>query len=489
MKFMKRVAAVILGIILILGGIVLYNTSQFTSKQLAAEPAELISIDADAAAQRLSTALTFRTTSHMDASRVEAAEFTKFHNFLRRSFPLADAAFERETVATHSLLYKWNGTDDTLKPALLMGHMDAVPVEPGTEDKWTHDAFSGAIADGFIWGRGALDDKSTVVGLMEAAEALLAEGFTPKRTVYFAFGHDEEIGGRGAVATATLLKERGIELDYVLDEGGVLTQGMIPGVDAPVAMVATAEKGYLTLEIIAEVTGGHSSRPPKDMAVALVSEAIHKLVRNPMPAGIRGAMSDFFDYVGPEMPFLNRMAFANRWLFDPIIESRLVSNPTMAAMIRTTTAPTMFEAGIKDNVLPSRARGIVNFRLVPGETGEEVIERVRKLVAHPALTVNPLADTISDPSPVSDHSSPQFQRLMMTIRQVTPGAIVAPYLVIGGTDARHYVGLSPNVFRYNGITFQADDMSRVHGTNERIGVDNYARAIQFYAQLIRNTTQ
>jgi carboxypeptidase PM20D1 len=315
---------------------------------------------------------------------------------------------------------------------------------------------------------------------------LLWQGLQPTRTVYLAFGHDEEVGGQnGAVAIAALLQSRGTQLEYVLDEGGAIADGLVPGIPGTVALVGIAEKGFMSLELRVEMEGGHSSMPPRETAIGVLSVGIQRLERNQLPLAIAGATEYMFEYLGPEMPFAQKLAVANRWLFDPFLKRMFASSPEGASLLRTTTAPTIFEAGVKDNVLPSSASAVVNFRILPGETTESVIEHVRRTLDDPRIQIA-MSGFVSEPSPVSDIESESFADLSRTIRQVFPGTIVTPYLVMGGTDSRHYTGVADNVYRFGGTKVGRDDMSRVHGTDERIGVDAYADLVRFFVQLLRN---
>ena len=310
------------------------------------------------AAERLAGAIRLRTISPEDPAAFNATPFRDLHAYLRASFPRLHTELQREVVGEHSLLFTWQGSDPRLRPMLLAGHLDVVPVEDGTQNQWQQEPFSGLISDGFIWGRGAIDNKSTVIGTLEAVEMLLAEGVRPTRTVYLAFGHDEEVGGtHGAREIAALLKSRGVALDMVLDEGGVISDGVLPGVAAPVALVGVAEKGFVTIELSTRVTGRHSSMPPRQSAVGILSAAIAKLENHQMPARMEGATEQLFETIGPEFPAVHRAVFANLWLTRPVVLRTLEKTPSTNAMVRTTTAPTIFRAGTKDNRAPEPRQG------------------------------------------------------------------------------------------------------------------------------------
>jgi carboxypeptidase PM20D1 len=470
----------------LLAAVLVANTLRFTSRQVQVEPAPLVAVDRGAP-ERLAGAIRFRSVSYQEAARLDAGEFLGLHRYLEARFPRVHQALAHEVVATYSLLFTWKGRDEGASPVLLLSHLDVVPVESGSENSWTYPPFAGRIADGHVWGRGAMDDKVGVLGLLEAVETLLGAGFAPRRSVYLAFGHDEEVGGEhGAFAIAALLRDRKISPEFVLDEGLTVTEGIVPGVTPPVALVGIAEKGYLSVELVVQSEGGHSSTPPPETAVGILATAIHDLERRQLPTGIEGAARKLFDFIGPEMGLANRVALANLWLFGPLVERRLAAAPATNALIRTTTAPTIIEGSVKENVLPARARAVVNFRIRPGDSVQGVLDHVRAVVDDPRVAVTALQTTVSEPSPESSVTSEAFATIGRTIRQVFSGALVAPSLVLGATDSRHYASLTAEVYRFLPFRMRPEDIRRPHGIDERISVEDYARAVRFYAQLIRN---
>lgn len=484
----KILLVVVLLLILGLVGYLLYNTFTLKSKQLQVEALPAVNVDQTAAAQRLGQAVQFQTVSTARGAETKAEPFQKLHEFLKNSFPKVHTQLSKETVADYSLLYTWRGSDASLKPIVLMAHQDVVPVDEATLNQWTQAPFSGAVADGFVWGRGTLDDKASLLGIMESVEMLLNENFQPKRTVYLAFGHDEEIGGKnGALAIANLLKERGIQAEFILDEGGSITDKVIKGVDKPVAVVGIAEKGYMSLQLTVEDAGGHSSQPPRNTAIGILSKAVTRLEDNPFPGGIKGITGEMFTRLAPEMNFGNRIFLANMWLFRPLVERQLAAVPSSNATMRTTNAATMFNSGVKDNILPNKATAVVNFRILPGETTETVTEYVRQTIADERVKIAPYDDNFWNPSAVSNTDSVGFQQIEKTIRQTYPETIVTPFLVLGATDSRHFQPVSSNIFRFSPIKLTPDDLPTIHGINERIGVENYAGSIGFYYNLIKNS--
>jgi carboxypeptidase PM20D1 len=467
--------------------VMLVRTALFASKQPPILPAQPIQLDAVQASGRLAGAIRIQTVSFQDETQINHQAFLDIHEYLSQAFPRVHGTLTREIVGKYSLLYTWTGTNKELKPVLLLGHLDVVPVEPVTETDWPYPPFGGHIADGYIWGRGAMDMKVAVTGILEAVELLLAEGYVPHRTVYLAFGHDEELEGEaGAVPMAALLESRGVKPEYILDEGLVITDGILPGASAPVALVGIAERGYLSLELSSRCAPGHSYAPPPQTCIGIISAAIHNLERHPIKASLNGPTALMFDYVGPEMSLPNRLVFANLWLFRGLVEKRLASSPATNAAIRTTGAATIIHGGIKENVLPASATATINFRIRPGDSVANVVDHVRRVIADPRVTITPLPLS-REPSPVTAADSSSFQLVASAIRQVFPETVVAPSLVTAATDARHYTGLTNNIYRFLPLRMGLEDLGRIHGTGERVSMENYAEIIQFYAQLIKNS--
>ena len=474
--------------LLVLVVILLFNTLRLKSHQLTGVPAApATSVVPDSAIARLTGAVQIPTVSTTDFAQTDTAQFGRFGRYLRRAFPWVHRQLRLEKFNGYGLLYTWPGRNAALKPVLLMGHYDVVPVLPGTEGKWTRPPFLSAQADGYLYGRGTLDDKASVMAQLEAVEYLLSTGFQPTRTVLLAFGQDEEtLGRRGAGAISAALKQRGTQLEYVLDEGGIVKTDGVPNLQKPVALVGISEKGYLSLELTATGKGGHSSMPPAQTSIGAVAAAVVRLEEHPFPARLEGGDDHLLDYLASEVPLAQRLVFSNRWLFAPIIKKIMAGTPASNATLRTTTAPTIFRAGAKDNVLPIDATATVNFRLLPGDSVVGVINEVRRIIDSDKISIKVLG-TPSAPSPVSDPEAPAFQTLHRTIRSVFPEAIVAPYVVTGATDARQYAALSPNVYRFSPTQINQEGIESIHGSNERLALKNYPLMVQFYAALIRNS--
>jgi carboxypeptidase PM20D1 len=458
---------------------------RWAGRRSPAEPAlPVLGPAAEAYLDHLAEAVRIRTISDEDRSRIDPAPFAEFHAFLERTYPLVHQHLQREAVAERSLLYTWEGTDPSAPPVLLMGHMDVVPVEPGTEGDWEHPPFAGERDQRHIWGRGTLDDKCAVIAIFEAVESLLADGFHPDVTLYLAFGADEEIGGgEGAAAVSALLASRGIHLDFVLDEGGAVVSNLLPGVARPVALVGIGEKGYLNVELVAESGGGHSSVPPAHTAVGELAAAVACLEESPLPAHLE-VQAQFLAALAPAMGGVQGWALRHPERFGPLLERRLSADAPGNALIRTTTAVTMISGGVKPNILPQSARAVVNFRVLPGDTVAGVLAHVRRVVGE-GITVRQLEGGFSaEPSPLADTGSASYRVVAETIAEVFTGATVAPWIVMGATDARHYRPVAEDAYRFSPFRLTPQDMSRMHGTNERLSLADADPAVRFYRRLV-----
>lgn len=480
---------VILGVLLLSAVVILiFRTFLYGRVPEQAEPAQGLEVQADRVAEHLAAILRIQTISTGEDHLADHRAFGRMHAALEKIYPRLHAALHREVINQHSLLYTWVGANPDLEPVLLCAHLDVVPADPATLAEWSHLPFAGDVADGHVWGRGALDMKSTLTSLCEAVEGLIKTGYKPERTLLLAFGHDEELGGvHGAREIAALLAERGVRLAAVGDEGGAIMNASIPGVQVPVALIGVAEKGYASLTLKVEGRPGHSSMPPRHTAIGVLARALARVEANPMPARL-SMVRLMFDELGIFLPFSARLAFANTWLLGGALRKRLESSPTTNALIRTTAAATLIHGGVKDNVLPAEAAAVVNCRLLPGDQRIRVLEHYRKVIADEAVQVSLEDDHSWEASVVSPVDSPVYRGLARTIRQVFPEAAVAPFLVSGATDSRHYLGLTPNVFRFSPMAMDSKLLTTIHGIDERISVEALARMVMFYGELIRSWT-
>ncbi len=484
---MKTAIQSVLGLVIALSVILLVRVSIFSPP--TTDDVEVLSPAPASVVQRLAKSLTFSTTS---GRHLNPAAFRGMQDWMRAAYPRFHAVTSVERFAEHSLLFTWPGRDSSLRPILFLAHQDVVPIEEGTETDWTHPPFAGVVAPcedeagQCVWGRGAIDMKAALIGLLEGAESLAASGWQPERTLLFAFGHDEEVGGVGAQEMARALEKRNVRPSWVLDEGLLVTQGITPGITQPVAYIGVAEKGYLSLELVALGEGGHSSMPPPSTAVGRLSRAVARLEADPFPAKMDGLSAAMFERVGPHMPFGLRLAFANQWLLGSVILDKLTAKPSTNATVRTTQAVTMFSGSLQDNILPQRARAVVNYRIHPRDSISTVISRVRRVIDDDGVTVKPITSGLmSEPSKIADVDGVGFAAITRSIRSVFPSAIVAPGLFIAATDSRHYSGIVDDIYRFHPILMRPADGKRIHGTNERIRSDNFRQAVRFYETLLK----
>lgn len=481
---MKTLLQLILGLFLILAGVVVGRAVLLRPEDVVVPPPVEISVR-DGAVERFAGALRYPTISYGDPERFDGETFLALRAYLAEMFPLIHRAATLETVSEYSLVYTWPGSDPVLDPVILLAHQDVVPVEPGTEDAWSYPPFSGRVVDGEIWGRGAMDDKASLVGILESAEALLERGFEPRRTLIFAFGHDEELGGlTGARMIAAHLRERGIRGAFVLDEGMAIVEGTLPGVEGPMALIGLAEKGYLSVRLSVEVQGGHSSTPPSATAVGLISRAVSRLEEHQMPFRLAGPSRMLLETVAPDLPFTMRLVMANLWLFEGAVTQIMAQTPEAAAAVRTTTAPTLLRAGVKDNILPRQAFAVVNFRILPGDTSEDVLAHVREVVNDPRVNIDIYQGPPTEPSPVSSTGGLGYREVEATVLEVFPGTGVAPFITLGGTDSKHFEGTADDVYRFAPIRYRPELAGGVHGVDERIPVGDYLDMIRFYTRLM-----
>jgi len=484
---LKRISLLLLALLVLLAAIVGINTLRHGSRQLQVPPAPPLAVDTLGVADKLAGAIRFQTLSSLADPNLNAEEFRKLHAFLEQRFPRVHATLKREMVGGLSLLYTWPGSDPRALPIALMAHHDVVTIAPGTEGQWQVPPFAGQVKDGYVWGRGSWDDKGNLVAQLEAIEMLLASGFQPRQTVYLVSGADEEVGGlRGAEQVAQLLQQRGVRLDFVIDEGMVLTEGVLPGVQAPVAIVGVAEKGYLSVVLKVSGTPGHSSMPPPkgSSAVAMMSAALRRLDDEQLPAALRGVAREMFETLAPEMSGFQRVALSNLWLFGPVVQAQLEKAASTNAMLRTTTALTIVSAGNKENVLPGEAQATVNFRILPGETQKSVLDHVRRTAGERFELVTVPGGY--DPSPVTSTQSASYQQISRTLRAQFPGVVVTPGLYIAGSDSKHFIPIADHIYRFSPVRARPEDLPRLHGSNERISTANLAELVRFYHQLLRN---
>jgi carboxypeptidase PM20D1 len=473
---------IILALLILTTIYVLVRTIIFQWSTGSVEKIEGIAVDDQCVAEHLAASVRCKTVPLDETGTPDPEAFAQLHRMLEETYPLVHQKLKREVVNGFSLLYTWPGTRTELEPVMLMAHQDVVSADP---TEWTHPPFEGVITGDFVWGRGTLDIKNQLIGIMEAAEALLQQGYRPERTILFSFGHDEETGGvNGSNVTGKLLKERGVHLAGIVDEGGGISAGLVPGVRGPVALIGVSEKGYLTVEFTVHSAPGHSSTPPNQTSIGILSRGLARLEAHPMPTHFR-RMRPLYHGIGKAAPLYIQVAFANVWLFGLFLKRWLVSNPEMNASIRTTTALTIIQGGSEDNTIPAEAKAFVNFRLLPGDTIADVLWHIKKTIHDDRVKVKPVEGKFNESLPISSRTSQAYQSLRTVIRQVFDNPPVAPFVMLGGTDCMHFVPVCDDIYRFTSLVMDESFRGLEHGIDERIPIAGMGKMVKFYAQLMQ----
>ena len=369
-----------------------------------------------------------------------------------------------------------------------MAHYDVVPAEKTQLGEWTHPPYSGKVADGKIWGRGALDDKSSVIAIFEAVEYLLKHNYQPEQTIYIAIGADEEVGGlQGNAKIAELLHKKGVTIKAVFDEGLPITQGVIPGINTPVASIGVSEKGYATFKLTSFGQGGHSSLAGIHNPITKLSKLLLDIENNPQSLHWSPILSEFFEELIPKTSWPYKILFSNLWLTRPVVKWNLQKKASTTALIQSTVSATQFHAGVKDNVIPTHAEAVINVRILPNDSVAMIEKWLKHLAAPAGVTVKKIGSTLSEPMQASPRNSSSYRVLAKTIKEIFNGIAVAPNIMVGITDSRHYKEFTPNIYRFFPWTATSETLKSIHGINEHIGVDDFFKAISFYKALIENT--
>ncbi|MGB4772398.1 MAG: M20/M25/M40 family metallo-hydrolase [Chitinophagaceae bacterium] len=477
----KKILGLALLAVVILTIILLVNTFRFPKGTPGGAPAVITGVS-DSVAQHLSTAIQIKTVSFGDTLAIDTAEFLKFRAFMETTYPVMHAKLPMMSFNEFSYVFTWKGKDTVSKPIVLMAHLDVVPVEAIAEKKWTVPSFSGAIKGDTVWGRGAVDDKASAICIMEATEQLLKEGWVPDRTIYICFGHDEEISGkRGANVIAKWFSDNNIHPELVVDEGGMIDTENMPELKRPIALIGVGEKGYVNVDLTVEIPGGHSSMPMKETAIDVLNKAINNVRKQQMPARVTPAVDEFMRSIGPYQGFVNRLAISNMWLFSNTIISKLEASHKSNAMVHTTIVPTIVDAGIKDNVIPSVAKATFNSRILPGETSDDVVNFFIKTINDDRVQVKKQSISLMEASPSTSSQHPMYKRVQAAVKETAPDAIVTPYLVIGATDSRYFRKFSDAVLNFTPLT----NAKGFHGIDERVGIQDLVRSVHFYKVLIK----
>lgn len=459
-------------------------------KEPALPPLAEEAADEARAAQHLSGAVRIPTISYPEDERIDWEQFARFRAYLEESYPLIHKHLTREVPFKASVLYHWKGKNPGLLPIALLSHQDVVPVTPGTEGDWTHPPFSGHNDGEFIWGRGAIDMKNHLICVMEAVETLLEEGYVPERDVYLCFGHDEEVvaaGDSGARNLRLALEARGVtRLESTLDEGGAVLPIHVKGVieNAMLAGIGISEKGYADFEITVNHKGGHSAQPPNHSALGELAGVIRDLEGHQFKAKMLPYLSGIMDAAGRRMPYYLRVVTVNHKLLRPLLTAVMKRIPPAACMIRTTTAVTQASGSPAANVLPQKASVVANFRMMPGITTADVAQHIRRVCRNKNIDVRVLKSV--EASPFSGIDTPSYASIRDQVLAGYPGAIVTPYLVMGGTDTIYYEPICDHCYRYSPFYTDLSILLTAHATNERVPVAILGDAVRFFKRYIRD---
>ena len=439
-----------------------------------------VKLDEDRVARDMQAIIQMKTISYLNKSLEDAKAFEDFPELLKKLYPRIHEKLTQERIGDRGLLYRWPGKKSD-KPAVLMAHYDVVPVQEAT---WKKPPFSGEIESGVLWGRGTLDTKCTLLGVMEAAEHLIAQGFVPENDVYLSFAGDEEIFGHGAPDIVAELKRRNVTPALVLDEGGAVVDNVFPGVKETCALIGLGEKGLMNLNFEAISPGGHASTPPPHTAVGVVAKAITKVENHPFPYRLTPAVASMFDTLGRRSTFTYRMIFANLWCFAPVLNRMCKKKGgEMNALVRTTCAFTQMSGSPAHNVLPPKATVGANLRLIGGDTTQSAKAYVEKIVGDQNVSVTIANGT--NPSPCSPSQGEAWEKLKTAVGQTWHRAVVSPYLMVAASDSRHFCQISKHVYRFSPLHMTKEERATIHANDERIQLEKLYDLVKFYVRLVK----
>ncbi len=477
---MKKILGLVGVLLLVLVSVLIFNT-------LGNKPnnnQQLVTLDSlpQNAIEHMSAAIQLKTETPNDDYQFDTATFMQYRKFIEVSYPLIHKSLHRTIVDSFNYIYEWKGTDTSILPMVLMAHYDVVPVEESAVRLWHAKPYGGEIKENYIWGRGVLDDKSSMISILEATEAQLQKGFQPKQTILLCFGADEESSGKGATAVVKYFKDQHKRFDLVVDEGGEISTEDNQSIKAPIAAIGVGEKGYVTLVLTAQKAGGHSSIPANHTAIDILSRAITKVNDNPIPTKLTTPIKAYLKSISAYNDnFFEKMALSNLWLFESRIVKSLSEQPTSNALIRTTLVPTVFNSGVRDNVIPTFATAYINSRILPGQSSKDVFDYVQKVIDDTNIKITYYKNYMTEPSPTTDVNSKYYKRVEKVVRSVVKDVVVAPMLMVGATDSRNYREVSDGVVNFTPLT----DAKGYHGIDERMLISDFQKCFNFYTLLIK----
>lgn len=460
-------------------GVILVRTILFQPKQVIKVSTENAKINEKEVVEHFSELIQLKTVSSIDTDEMDMAVFKTFQNKLDELYPVVTSTCHKELIGPTGILYRWKGKDNR-QVTVLMSHYDVVPADA---TNWDKDPFSGLVEDGVIWGRGTIDTKVTLLGILESAEQLMTEGFIPEQDVYFSFTGDEETSGPSTPEIVATLKRRDIKPYLVIDEGGVVLKDVFPGVHKQTALVGIGEKGYLDVEITGTSSGGHSSAPPSKTLTGDMARLITNIEKKSMKSHLTPPVLEMFDRLGRHSTFLYRMIFGNIWLFSPLLKFMFhQQGGQMNALIRTTTAVTKMEGSNAFNVLPPKGTIGVNCRILNTDTVESTLSHLKSLTQ---TEFDYKKIELREASPITPTDTKQWQLMEEVIGDMWPEAVLSPYLMIAATDSRHFNLISEHVMRFAPTAITKEELNMIHSNNERIRTETVIECVQFYTKLIK----
>ncbi|MBQ6835083.1 MAG: M20/M25/M40 family metallo-hydrolase [Lachnospiraceae bacterium] len=462
-----------------LGATMVIRAAKFKPKDNWEASGKDVELDEEKIVKDMQEMIRCKTISYKNPELIDEAEFEKFRNLLMELYPNVHGECSRRLVGKTGILYHWKGKEEG-DPVVLMSHYDVVPVE---EDQWEKPAFEAILEDGVLWGRGTLDTKGTLCGIMEAAEKLIGEGFVPEHDIYFAFSGEEEISGSTCPEMVKWFEDQGIQIAMVVDEGGAVVENVFPGVEGECALIGTAEKGPMNVEFRAKSNGGHASTPPPHTIVGELAKAVVAVEKHPFNRHLTKPVKEMLDTLGRHSSFGYKLIFANMWCFEGLFDMICkLSGGELNAMLRTTCAMTKMEGSKAFNVIPPTASVGMNLRLMNGDTVESAKEYLEQVIDNPNIEVSVVEG--ENPSPDSDTSCKEWKLLCQTIADTWEGALISPYLMMACSDSRYYSRITDRVYKFSAMKLSKEERGMIHGNNERVPVKTLVKAVEFYVRLM-----